>query len=65
MDIDAETSNNQRLNWSNLTKLFPRTYYLIVNLHSVYFFEYVIITAFADTMGLKMKKKYGDGSLAI
>jgi battenin len=49
----------------HLIELFPRTYYLILNLHSVYFFEYVIITAFADTMGLKMKRKYGDNSIAI
>ena len=43
------------LNWKNTKLLLPRTFSLIINLFSVYFFEYVIITSFADTMGSKMK----------
>lgn len=42
----------------NLIGLLPRTFYLIFNLFSVYFFEYVIITSFANVMDHKMKEKY-------
>ena len=65
VDIDAETANNQRLDWRNFSSLFPRTYYHILNLHSVYFFEYVIITSFADTMGQKMKLTHENHTLIV
>lgn len=40
--------------------LLPRTFHLIINLFTVYFLEYTIITSFADVMGQKMKKLYPD-----
>jgi len=41
--------------------LLPRTYHLILNLFSVYFLEYCIITAFAQTMSQKIKNEQGGG----
>jgi battenin len=57
-NVDAETKQNQRLNYRTIRSLLSRTFYLIINLFSVYFFEYVIITSFADVMGQKIKKEY-------
>ena len=56
---DAEdVKNNQRLNFTTIKSLLPRTFHLILNLFTVYFFEYAIITSFADTMGKQMKQLY-------
>ena len=61
MDHDADKGpSNQVLTCANIALLLPRTFRLIFNLFSVYFFEYVIITSFADTMGSKMKALYPD-----
>lgn len=58
VDIDAETKENQKLNFTTVKSLLPRTFYLIFNLFACYFMQYVIITSFADTMGQTIKNKY-------
>lgn len=58
LDINNEVNDNQRLNFTTIKSLLPRTFYLIFNLFSVYFLEYTIITSFADVMGRKMTNKY-------
>jgi len=58
---DAEdVKNNQKLNFKTIKSLLPRTFHLIFNLFTVYFFEYAIITSFADTMGKQMKVLHPD-----
>ena len=60
LSMDNEVNDNQRLNLTTIKSLLPRTFYLIFNLFSVYFLEYVIITSFADVIGQKMIRKYPD-----
>lgn len=43
---------------STLIQIFPKVYILVINLACVYFFEYSIITCFADRMGDRMSKLY-------
>jgi battenin len=57
---EAEVKNNQRLNVTTIKSLMPRTFHLILNLFTVYFLEYSIITSFADAMGQQMKLLYPD-----
>jgi len=48
------------LNFEQAKKVLPKAFFLIINLFSVYFFEYCIISCFADRMYLKLKDKYPD-----
>lgn len=41
-----------------MREILPKAFPLIVNLFSVYFFEYCIISCFADRIGKKMTNKY-------
>ena len=51
-------SKNVVLTPSVLIQIFPKVSLLILNLASVYFFEYSIITCFADRMGDHMAQLY-------
>lgn len=50
-EAEEEVSGNEKINCSNIGFLLSRTIHLIINLFSVYFLEYSIITSFADAMG--------------
>lgn len=51
---------SDKLTLTNIKLILPLAFHLIINLFSVYFFEYSIISCFADRMGLKLKNKYPD-----
>jgi len=58
IDTDAETKQNVKLDCKTFMSILKRSFSLVFYLFSVYFFEYVIITSFADVMGHKVKKHY-------
>ena len=53
-------AKNEALNCKTLARIIPKTFYHIINLFLVYFFEYVIITSFANVMDHKMKQENPD-----
>jgi len=55
LDDDDLEKKNLPLNCTNLMMLIPKTFYHIFNLFLVYYFEYVIITSFANVMDHKIK----------
>jgi hypothetical protein len=55
---EKEEEQNAVLNLTNLKIVLPKAFNLIINLFSVYFFEYSCINCFADRMGIKMKLNY-------
>ena len=48
---------NVKLNWTNIKIILGKSIHLIANLCSVYFFEYAIITCFADRMKENIQAK--------
>lgn len=58
LDADQEDADNVPLDFATLKSLLPRVFYLVINLFTVYFLEYSIITAFAKGMQDQIQKKY-------
>jgi hypothetical protein len=59
-DEDIGEAKNEALNCKTLVSLIPKTFYHIMNLFMVYYFEYVIITSFANVMDHKIKAENQD-----
>lgn len=53
-----EEVKNKMLNFKTLREIWPKCFWLIINLFSVYIFEYSIITCFADRMKLRLEDKF-------
>ena len=51
---------NASLDLATLKVVLPKAFSLIINLFSVYFFEYAIIGCFADRIGIKVADKHPD-----
>ena len=46
---------NKKLTLLNIGKIIPKIWYYLLNLSMVYFFEFTIITSFANVMDKKVK----------
>lgn len=55
---NRQEETNKALNCNTLATLFPKTIYLNLNVFTVYFCQYTIITSFANVLDYKMKAKY-------
>ena len=53
---DDEIKNNRRLECRSLIRVLPKIWRQVAMLYLVYFFEYSIITAFADIIDSKMSR---------
>ena len=54
----ASAEENTAITFKSLKEIFPKAFSLIINLFSVYIFEYSIITCFADRIALKAQAPY-------
>jgi len=45
--MDDEDDDNVQMSFATIKSLLPRVFYLVINLFTVYFLEYAIITACA------------------
>lgn len=55
-----ESQKNLSLNWTNIKVILPKCFFLVFNLAIVYFFEYCIISCFADRIQIKLAEEYPD-----